>query len=244
MPEPKILLLDIEATGLKADFGVVLCVGYKWLDNPEVFCPAIFDYEEFKHDPTAEQPLLRDILPIIEEADMLITYFGTGYDKKFLTAKFMEYGIGIWPNVPHVDLYYAVKGNFAISRKSLQNVGYYLGLSNEKTPVEGKIWRRAQAGHRDSITYIVEHCKADVLILEEAYLKMRPLIRTHPRVRGLAGCRVCGSESLQRRGTLMTKTSGRQVRLSCTACGSWESRPEATVLSLSRPSEDSWGTGT
>ena len=234
MSEPKILLLDVEATGLKADFGIILCFGYKWLGQKKVYCPAISDYPEFNKNPAAEEPLLRDIYKVIEQADMVITYYGTGYDFKFLTAKFMEYGIGIWPNVPHVDLYYTVKRNFAISRKSLQNVGYYLKLSNEKSGVEGRIWRNAQAGHRDAITWIIKHCRADVLLLEEAYLKLRPLIRRHPKVSGNVDCPVCGGTHIQRRGHEMNRLQGRKIRMSCVGCGHWFTLPEA-ILPPSKP---------
>ncbi len=224
--EPKILFFDIETTNLKADFGTVLCIGYKWLGKPKVYVPEIREYESWDTDRTDDSGLVGDFLEVYEQADMVVSYFGKGFDCKYLNAKLLEYDLGVLPNTPHVDLFYTVKANLALSRKSLQNVAYHLNLSNEKTPVEGKIWKRAATGHGPSVKYIVDHCRADVLILEEAYLRLRPLVRLHPRVRGYEPCRVCGSDHLQSRGRALTTTKGARYRYQCQDCGAWESRAE------------------
>lgn len=221
----RILSWDIETTHLKADFGTMLCVGYKWLHEKTVHVPSITDYPDWQKNMTDESRLLKDFKKVYESADMLVTYFGKGFDVKFLQAKFLEHGLGVAPNIPHVDLFYTVKANFALSRKSLQNVGYYLDLNTEKTPVEGKIWRRAATGHKPSIDYIVRHCKADVQMLEELYLRLRPLVRQHPRVAARGECSACGSRLLQARGRALTSTKGERHRYQCQECGHWSTRP-------------------
>jgi len=41
--------------------------------------------------------------------------------------------------------------------------------------------RSAAAGHRQSLTYIVDHCKADVAVLAQVYERMQKLITViHP----------------------------------------------------------------
>ena len=222
--EAKILFFDIETTNLKADFGTVLCIGYKWLGKPKVHLPSITQYENWDKDRTDDSGLVADFAEVYRQADMVVSYFGKGFDCKFLNAKLLEYGHDILPNTPHVDLFFTVKANMALSRKSLQNVSYYLGLSNEKTPVEGKIWRRAATGHGPSVRYIVEHCRADVLVLEEAYLKLRPLVRLHPRVGGIGPCRYCGSTKLQSRGVALAVTKVTRHRYQCMSCGGWETK--------------------
>jgi uncharacterized protein YprB with RNaseH-like and TPR domain len=224
MSKPRILVFDIETTNLKADFGTVLCVGYKWLGEKTVHVPSIMDYRGWKKDVTYDGHLIRDFKEVYEQADLLVTYFGKGFDVKYLNAKMLEHSLGTLPNTPHVDLFYTVKANLALSRKSLANVGYFLGLSTEKTPVEGRVWKKAQAGFPDAIEYVIRHCDADVKILEEAYLRLRPLVRQHPRVCGLPPCRSCGSNNLQRRGRAMTVMAGPRYRVQCQDCGAWENR--------------------
>jgi len=137
----------------------------------------------------------------------------------------MEHGLEIPPNIPLQDPYWTVKSNLRLSSKSLQNTAYFLKLDREKTPVERRIWRRAGVGHMPSLKYIVDHCEADVLVLEELYMRLRPLMRTHFRLSDDMGkCRYCNSPKLQSRGRAVTKNKAPQRRVQCTGCGGWDVR--------------------
>jgi uncharacterized protein YprB with RNaseH-like and TPR domain len=218
------LIFDIETTHLKADFGTVLCIGYKWLDEKKVSVPAITDFKGWKRDVTDDKALFEAFYPVMVEADILVSYFGKGFDVKYIQAKLLEHGLSFLPNTPHVDLFYVAKQNMALSRKSLEKVGLFLGCTAEKTPVDGKVWKRAMSGHEASIGYVREHCRADVKLTEEVYMRLRPLVRQHPRVAALGDCRVCGSTKLQARGRYVSVTSGEKQRVVCTACGAWDKR--------------------
>lgn len=222
----KILLWDIECTHLKSDFGTLLCIGYKWLGEKGINVLSITDYPRFDRDPTDDSELVRDFVKVYSEAEMSITYNGARFDLPYLNGKILEHGLALPAPVPMLDVYLGiVRGKLAISRKSLQNVAYYLKLSAEKTPVEGRIWKRAATGHRGSIRYIIKHCKADVILLEEAYMKLRGLMVGHPRVKGWGPCRYCGEASLQSRGYSLTSQKARKQRFACMKCGCWETRP-------------------
>lgn len=226
MKSPKILAFDIECSHLKADFGTILCIGYKWLGQKKVYVPSVLEYDSWKKCKINDSDLIRDFAKIMEEADVWLTYNGKRFDVPYLYAKMIEYGIQIPPNTPHLDIYWTVKSNMALSRKSLANVSWFMKLDAEKTPVDGRDWKLAATGDEKAIKYVVDHCKADVDLLEEAYLKLRPLIRGHVRVAGYGPCRACGSKDIERRGYAMTSTKGRRIRIKCKDCGSWESRPD------------------
>lgn len=221
--ETRILFWDIETTNLNADFGTILAIGYKWAHEKRVRIIKINDYETFEDDRTDDSGVVADFLKVWESADIHVTYNGTLFDVPYVTAKMMEYRLGITPNVPHVDLYFIAK-KLRISRKSMQNVGYFLGISNEKTPVEGKIWKRAMTGHEPSIKYIVDHCKADILVTEELYNLLKPLRKTHPPVSEVGACHVCGSSKLQRRGKYVSSSKIPKTRVQCQDCGGWSIR--------------------
>jgi uncharacterized protein YprB with RNaseH-like and TPR domain len=239
MPQPsknnyvgdaKILLYDLETTNLKADFGTILCIGYKWYNEDYIYCPSITDYAGWKKDPSDCKKLLKlltDFKKVWDTADIVVSYFGKGFDMKFLNAKTFEYDmepLRQFNGPSHVDCFYTVKGTMALSRKSLQNVGYVGGFSAEKTPVEGKIWRRAATGHAPSIKYIIDHCYADIELLEEAYDRLKPYMKQHPRVSGYGPCRQCGSTKLEGRGYLVTQLKGKVQRIHCNNCGAWDQR--------------------
>lgn len=224
--DAKILLWDIEATGLVADFSTILCIGWKWLHEDKVNLLTIDSYKEFEKDKTNDKPLIKDFLKIYNEADIQVTYNGTRYDVPMILSKTLEHGLEVPPNVPACDLYFTIKSNFKLSRKSLQNVGYYLDLSEEKTPVEGKIWRKAATGDKKSLQYIYTHCRQDVMVLQDLYLKVRPLIRRHPRVGKIQECASCGSTRLHRRGrALDTIAKKDRYRYQCQDCFHWSTRP-------------------
>lgn len=221
----KILFFDLETTNLRADFGYLLAIGYKFAGDKKSTVLQI----EHKGDPIkfrqAEKKLLQDFLRVYMQADMIVTYNGKRFDVPYLNAKYLEYNLGILPNLAHVDHYWTVKNNLGISRKSLQNASYYLSLSNEKTPVEGRVWVDAMMGDRKALKYIVDHCRADVDLLEELHEKICGLVRMHPRVNGYGPCRYCGEDKLQRRGKAVLTTKKVQYRYQCQNCGRWETRP-------------------
>jgi uncharacterized protein YprB with RNaseH-like and TPR domain len=228
----KILLWDIESTSLKSAWGTMLCVGYKWYGEKRVYVPSVMDYPNWKRDmTTCDKRLVRDFVKVLGQADMIVTWYGKMFDWKYIIGKCFEYGIEYPEPVPHVDLCFTAKANFVVGGNSLKNVSEVGGFTRgAKTPVGRPEWRKAAVGHVPSIRYVIEHCRQDVVLLEEAYDRMRPLVRQHPRVRGWNPCRVCGSMALQLRGTALTTTKGPRVRVHCTNCGAWESRPENAVL--------------
>lgn len=225
-PTKKILILDIECTDLIADFGTILCIGWKWLGEDEpVHIEALHDFKGWKKDVTDDKRLVETFYPRMVEADMMVTYFGTGFDKKMLQSKFLEHRLDVPPNTPHVDLFYTVKGNMLLSRKRLQNVAEFLGCPVEKTPIKAKIWKRAQVGYPDATAYVEDHCDKDVLITEWVYLRLRSYVRTHPRVAGLEECRYCGSSNLRSpRGPFPVVIGRRQTNVQCVDCRGWDKR--------------------
>lgn len=229
MKPARILLFDIETTNLAADFAQLLCVGHKWLGQKKVTCPRI-DRSQ-RNFRTAEKQLLKDFLAVYETADVVVTYNGKMFDVPFLQAKALEHRLPPMPNPSHVDLYWTAKHNLRISRKSLQNLAYYLGVKHEKTPVEGRIWVDAMMGVPSALNYIVKHCKADVLVLEDVYDRLRPYVRQHPRIMAshLGHCRYCGSTHLQSRGRYITRMKSDYKRVQCQGCGGWDSR-RSTVI--------------
>ena len=71
---------------------------------------------------------------------------------------------------------------------------------------------------------VVEHCQEDVRMLEEAYHKMRPLIKAHPNT-GLGRddlnghfCPKCTSTKMHKMGKMLTKMREYQ-RWRCLDCG-------------------------
>ena len=223
----RILIFDIECTNLRSDFGTLLCVGYKWYGESKIYCPAIFDYPNWRNDMTNDKRVLKDFYKVWCEADMVVGFNSKMFDQKWLNGKLWHYGMPLLPPVPHVDLYFAAKTNLNMSRKSLANISAVGGFRNSKEVTIGNNWVKASVGHLPSLKEVVSHCKADIRVTEEAYDRLKPYIRTHPNTvpAGLAGrCRVCQSTKLQRRGGYLSATKVAKQRYCCKDCGAWSVR--------------------
>ncbi len=204
------LLWDIEATHLKADWGTVLCVGFKPYGAGKAEVLSITDKRGWK--PTQDRDLIAQVRDRLADADLWVTYYGTLFDVPYIQAKCLEYGIRPLPQTAHLDLYYAAKKHLCISRRRLDTVSRFLSTEAKKTPVDGETWKRAQAGDADAIKYVIAHCRADVLVLEQVYTRLFPVVHRYGR------CSTCASPRLLSHG--MRPCEGKPCRrLWCQSCG-------------------------
>lgn len=228
MNDARILFYDIESTDLDADFGNMLAFGYKF-QGGEAKVLSLLDTNKHcskcgRVDAVDDKPLIAQAHKVLASADMWVTWYGKGFDAKFINTRVLDAGLPPLPDIPHVDLYWTARGNLKLSSNRLANVQNFLQLPTHKTPLTRRVWRRAQAGDVKSIEYIIDHCEKDVDVLDEAYQRLKPYVRQHPRVSTVEACRVCG-EAVQKRGFALTTLRGPRYRVQCTGCGAWETRP-------------------
>lgn len=218
----RILAWDIEASNLSADFGMILCVGFKEVGKGRPTVLSIQDYDI--EDPIkAEKALLKDISKVLLDCDAWLTHFGTWYDVPFVNSRLLYHKLPTLPaNHPQIDTWKVSRNRLKLRNNRLITISEFFGTKDEKNPLKGEQWIRALAGHGPSMGYIIDHCRRDVLVLEEVYLLLRPLMLDHPFT-GLGRngkCAVCGEGKRQKRGFHRTRTRIFQ-RYQCQACGSW-----------------------
>ena len=227
----RIRAFDIEASNLSADFGIVLTFGSKivGVGKPEVL--NILDYCGGSRDLIkAEKRLLRDVSRQMLDSDVWLGHFSTWYDVPFINSRLLYHELPVLPpSFAHIDSWKIAKNRLKLRNNRLHTIQEFLRLPSEKNAIKPEQWIRALGGHKASMDYIVEHNRRDVLVLEEAYLRLRPLILDHPNkglIDGRGGCSVCGSQKLHRRGFHVTRTR-KYRRLQCQKCGAWskESKP-------------------
>lgn len=221
----RVLFLDIEATNLKADFGYMLCVSWKWEGEKKVHHRSIADAPTFKDDPTNDAWIVEELRPILEEADVVVFHYGSRFDYPYLQTRALYHGHTILPKVKWVDTWRVARDNLALSSNRLASLTRLLQVE-EKTPVDGRIWMKAMAGHKPSIKYVVEHCDQDIVVLEQVYQKIRGLRYDNPNLSAKknGACPTCGSYNVHKRGQEKTVKQLKD-KFSCGACGHWFSRP-------------------
>lgn len=222
--KPRIICWDLETTNLKGNFGYILCGAWKVLGEKKIHCSSIVNSPTFKTDPTNDKFICKEILASLEEADMWVAHFGKWFDRPMLNTRLVGHGLTPLPPIPLIDTWRIAKDNLKLNSNKLATIAAWLNLE-EKTPLSGPIWIKAMAGHKPSIKYVEKHCRQDVLVLEEVYKKIRPLMTNHPNVSLITektkSCPICGVQGkLQKRGFTVCRTLKYQ-RVQCTSCGGW-----------------------
>lgn len=232
----KILIFDIECYthDFSADKGYLLCIGYKWLGEKGVGMIEPKDFEKFRKDPTNDREMCAEFMKLVREADVVVGWNSKSFDWRFLQTRILKWRLGYLPPVPHCDLLLTSRSNTKM-RRTLDNTGKFFGLKNQKIALDIHQWMAAGRGDAKALRGIIDHCKADVLMTEEAYRIFAPLSRVHPNVAYIdgkpKGCPRCGAEGfLQKRGrrVAVLQQEGRiqalrhyRIRYHCQNCGHW-----------------------
>lgn len=232
----RILSWDLECSGLKADFGIILCCGSKYVGSGKPEVPHIVQYHKKGDILDAERRLLTNVTERLLDADLWLTYFGSFFDLPFINTRLLYHGLPILPpDFPHIDLWKTVKYKLRLHSNRLNAVQDLFQLKVTKNAIKAHEWIRAISGHKKSMDYIVEHCRRDVIVLEDCYMSLRSLITDHPSkslIDGRGGCGTCGSKRVQSRGYHITRTR-KYRRYQCNDCGKWshDSTPVAKITS-------------
>lgn len=228
----RILAYDIEASNLSAGFGIVLCVGFKEVGKGKPTILNILDYRsEDKDLIRAEKRLLKDVSKHLLDADVWLTHYGARgrFDLNFLNSRLLYHRLPVLPpKHPQIDTWKVAKNDLRLHSNRLKTISEFLGTVVEKNAIQPEQWIRALCGHEPAMHYIVDHCRRDVEVLEEVYIRLRPLITDHPNkglIDGTGGCGICGSHKLQKRGFHVTRVY-RFQRLQCQVCGAWSREPK------------------
>jgi uncharacterized protein YprB with RNaseH-like and TPR domain len=175
----RMAFFDIEATGLSAIMGRLLCVSFA--DNwGNVTTRRVTDFPQTSAiDDSGLAEWARDE---IEKYDILVGWFITGYDIGMINARLMRWGKRlIRSDVVFLDPIYKARGGrygVKIGSSKLDNVAKFLRLPQQKTVIDWDVWALAGAGDAAALDEVVEHCEADVLVTRLAFHHFKPMLKT------------------------------------------------------------------
>lgn len=168
--------MDIESTGLKADWGHVICACVKKVTAEGLLGPtATFradDYKGYGRGNTTDKSLLKDLIAELNKYDLIVGWYSSRFDFPFVNARALHHGLTPPAKNFRRDLCLSARGNMALTRNSLANVSRFLTGSTNKTYTEYPTWLEATRGDRKAIDYLVDHCEKDVLDTEKVYKKV------------------------------------------------------------------------
>lgn len=175
--QERVGFLDIES-GLHADFDYVFSYCIKKKNGKilgRVLTPKEIKTYIFDRD------LLKQFVRDIRQFDRVVVYWGKDrrHDLPFLRTRAVTYGIDfpLYQEVKITDVYDIIKSKFKLSHNRLQNACEQFDIPCKTHPIKPKVWQTAKAGHPQSLRYIYDHNKEDVISLELLYDKVMPYVR-------------------------------------------------------------------
>ena len=124
----RILALDIEASNLSADFGIVLTFGSKMVEGEKkTQVLNILDYRTGAGDLiAAEKRLLKDVSKRMMEADVWHTHYGTWYDLVFINSRLLYHRLPVLPsNFPHLDTWKISRNRLKLRSNRLNTISEF-----------------------------------------------------------------------------------------------------------------------
>lgn len=245
---PRILTLDIETAPHVADvWGLfqqnvslnrlrevsrVLCFAAKWYDRRSV------EFYSEHHD--GRDVMIENAWRLLDEADILVTYNGVGFDVKHLQREFVEAGMS--PPAPwrNVDLLRTVRREFKFASGKLAHVADRLGIGGKVPHTGHDMWTRVMAADEKAWALFKKYCVQDVRLTERLYDELggRGWIKDHPHFGLYLGvercCPSCGSEELEQRGWHRTQVTTYAL-MRCRNCGAHSRLTHVKARTSTRP---------
>jgi len=167
----RIGILDVECSGLVADFGILLTWCIKEYGKSDIYNDLINE-KDLRGD--LDKRITKSLALEIQNYDTIITYYGTKFDLSFIRSRCLYHNLDFSPygSIKHIDVYYMVKSKLRLSRNRLETACRLLGIKG-KTHLDGRYWVKALTGDKKAINYILTHNKADVIILEKLYDRIK-----------------------------------------------------------------------
>ncbi len=167
-----VAFLDIETSAMKADKGMVVAVGLLKGEEPEV---------RFADTPEEERKLLEWLGSQLEGCELIVTWYGSGFDIPFLSTRALIHNIDLarLTEIPMLDLCEWSRANLLLSSYSLDSVARFLGISMAKE-FHGRdilaLFKLAERGDHEARRLIVEHCKEDIVVLKRVHERIKSLV--------------------------------------------------------------------
>lgn len=143
----------------------IICVSYSWLDDDTVYN---ITWDEHQDD----ENLLKEFIPILNQADLLVAHNGDGYDLPWIRTRALKNDIPMKVNYKQFDTLKVCRRKFNFNSNKLDYIGEFLGLG-KKIKVDMSLWDKIILHKsQEALEEMVDYCNQDVVLLEKIYKKL------------------------------------------------------------------------
>ena len=183
--------LDIETSGLTADFDVMLswanCIRDvqtgKTLTEYDVVSREDFDFAyDNKNADLVDKAITETVIDSINKCDLLIGHWFIGkhrHDIPFIRSRCVINKVRGFPE--HRQVRYGDTQKYSsllyrLHNNGLDSIARMFNLSIEKTQLDAKIWKNARIGVKKDLKYILDHNIKDVEITHQVHKGMEKFV--------------------------------------------------------------------
>jgi len=233
--QPKVLLIDIETTPMQVHcWGTwkqrigheqiindwfMLSYSAKWLFDSKMYSSVLTPTEAINKD---DSRISRELWRLFNQADVLIGHNILGFDLPKAQTRFLMNKLAPPSPFRTIDTLKVAQQNFRFASNKLDYIGQLL-LNDKKIHTEYQLWLRCLEGDAKSLEEMLVYNRKDVLLLEEAYVFLRPFVKNHPNMAIYQesiepSCPTCGSSNIDECGHYATSVN-RYLAFRCKDCG-------------------------
>lgn len=238
-----ILIYDIEVlSSMSADCGSICCMSYKYLGDKKIHTISIDQYPKtYNTNVFDDSKILPKIREVLDSAAVLVGHNAKvrgnkrwgGFDLKFINTRLILHGLPPITHKSQVDTYSDMARPKLLFRSDkLSELGKSLKapkhLLEDKNDMQfPQDWNKVIIKVPGAMTKMKKRNKADVLLTEFVYNKLKPVYEAHPNVGLLQGvdkrlfpCPQCGSTAKVHNHKKEVYATTRSIvqRLVCRAC--------------------------
>lgn len=211
---PKILIVDIETSPLRAftwglwkqnvNLSQIISNWYmlgwacKYLGEDKIYS-GILKSEEALYE--NDERIVRELWEHLDNADIVIAHNGDKFDIPKINTRFLLHGLIPPSPYKQIDTLTVARQQFSFSSNRLDYLAEMFNIP-KKLPTNFELWSECMVGNPEALKYMNEYNIADIVLLEEVYLRIRPYIKSHPNLdlykdSAEATCPICGSTHLE-----------------------------------------------
>lgn len=236
LPEkPKVLLFDIETAPIlayvwglfdqnvglnqiQADWHVLSWCA-KWLGEEEIF----YEDQRKAKDLEDDSAILKKLWKLLDEADIVIGHNSKKFDTKKINARFIYHKMQPPSSFREIDTLSIARRRFAFTSNKLAHLAKFLECKSQKLTHQKyagfELWSECLKKNKDAFKEMELYNKADVVTLEDVYIKLRPWDNSvNFSIFEKDNICSCGSKSFFKNGYRFTN-GGKFQRFKCRECG-------------------------
>lgn len=234
--QPKFLLLDIETSPLSVytwdikkpqyiphtsiiESSFLIGWSAKWLFSSEILSDILTPEEALEKN---DNRITNSAWKLMEQADIICAHNGKKFDLPYLNYRFVMNGLKPPSPFQVIDTLEKYKKHFRFATNRLDYLGFLIRQKG-KIKTDMDLWKGCLNGDQQSLLDMQTYNKEDVVLLEDAYLFIRPFIHSHPNMAIYQeaiepSCPTCGSADITECGHYTTMLN-QYLAFRCNSCG-------------------------